>query len=278
MRCKPVAGGLKAWVLTDSNGYVFRLLLHTTKSNIPDSELLGSINGVVLQLLSPIGDSQFVGIGHRLHLDNLYTNVPLARRLLLYKTFVLGTCRGTSSGIPKVFAKAKAKNSLANKQDRGFLAGASAPGLLALCWKDSKPVTLLCSEPSFTFRDQTVMKRRVKRDWKAWDKEEEVRKRAAEAEGGGLGEADDPDKPSTSAASARQRLQRPQPPRQQRPLKRKLPEEREEGVGEAETENLEPDSSASAKAARPSSSIDVTSHLAFKAYNLCEPFFPLRIP
>lgn len=215
--------------------------------------------------------------------DNLYSSVPLARRLLLFKIFMTGTCRGNSSGVPTLFAKCRVRGAPALLQPRGWLFGKSSPGLLTLLWRDSRPVPLVSAEPSFAMSDTTKVKRRLKTDRRARD-------RAVEKAGGlldhhgawveedeeaGVGEVlveedEDPDKPGPSSRIQRPRL-RQTPKAKLRPAKRKLPaaEGKENNEDEPQPSANEA-SSSKTSSGKPCHSVNVPTHVAYVAYNACQ--------
>lgn len=87
LKSKPKKWGFKIWVQTSTNGYVYCFELYQGASIVRRSEF-GPIGNTVLNLCHGIH-----GKYHKLYMDNLFTSVPLLRKLKSIKIHVSGTLR-----------------------------------------------------------------------------------------------------------------------------------------------------------------------------------------
>ena len=78
----------------------------------------------------------FLNKGRTLYLDNFYTSVPLAYRLLELKTHTVGTLRQNRKYIPQEIQQAKLKKG-------EIIAKESPEGVTIIKWKDQRDVRML---------------------------------------------------------------------------------------------------------------------------------------
>jgi len=129
LKSKPKKWGFKIWVQAGTNGYVhcFELYQGALKNN---KSLFGPIGETVLRLCHSIE-----GKNHKLFMDNLFTTVPLLRKLKSLNIDVLGTLRlNRVTGIENYLVKDKLLN-------RGNCSIATSDDNLTIVrWKDTKLV------------------------------------------------------------------------------------------------------------------------------------------
>jgi len=87
LKSKPKKWGFKIWVQASTNGYVHCFEMYQGASISKRSEF-GPIGDTVINLCHAIH-----GNNHKLFMDNLFTSVPLLRKLRSFNIYVLGTLR-----------------------------------------------------------------------------------------------------------------------------------------------------------------------------------------
>nr|XP_012138587.1 PREDICTED: piggyBac transposable element-derived protein 4-like [Megachile rotundata] len=118
---------VKFYMLTEPDGVVLRTLIDC------DRDLDGHAERIVKTLLA-----DFLQVGHSLFLYNFYTNVPLVRELLQYKTYCTGILR----------PNCKSPSDLVNKTiGRGEVDARYTPeGVCVLKWRDKRDALMISSE------------------------------------------------------------------------------------------------------------------------------------
>ncbi len=98
--------GIRLYTLSDTTGYIFMSMLHSTKPLFYRDK--GTLFSIVLGLMRSEGlegpaspAKSFLNKGHRLFVDNLYTELPTIFALLGMKTYTCGTVRKGKSFFPK---------------------------------------------------------------------------------------------------------------------------------------------------------------------------------
>ncbi len=98
--------GIRLYTLSDTTGYIFMSMLHTTKALFYQEK--GTLFSIVLGLVKSEGlegpgstANNYLNRGHRLFVDNLYTELPTIFALLGMKTYLCGTVRKGKSFFPK---------------------------------------------------------------------------------------------------------------------------------------------------------------------------------
>ena len=135
---KPVKVGIKVFVVADSQtGYCwnFEIYVGKTGAQYDDVGDLGKTDQIVVGLVKELAHK-----GYTLYMDNFYTSVPLA--IFLQAQGIL--CCGTMRANRKHYPAAKLSSNVRGMK-RGESVWASHKGLLALMWKDRKPVFFLSS-------------------------------------------------------------------------------------------------------------------------------------
>ncbi|XP_060845357.1 piggyBac transposable element-derived protein 3-like [Rhopalosiphum padi] len=129
LKSKPKKWGFKIWVQAGTNGYVHCFELYQGASKDKKS-LFGPIGDTVLKLCHSIH-----GENHKLFMDNLFTTVPLLRKLKSLNIHVLGTLRlNRVTGIENYLVKDKLL-------ERGNCSIATSDdNLTVVRWKDTKLV------------------------------------------------------------------------------------------------------------------------------------------
>ena len=136
---KPVKVGIKLFVVADAHtSYCWDFHIYVGKAAGNDEDdvgQLGKTDRVVISLVKNLAHQ-----GHHLYLDNFYTSVPLFLFLQTQGILCCGTIRSNRKQYPHAMLAEGAK-----KMNRGGQNSASFKGLLALMWKDSRPVCFLSS-------------------------------------------------------------------------------------------------------------------------------------
>lgn len=142
--------GVKLYMLCESSGYVWNVLVYCGKSD-PISGL-GHAESVVMKLMEKRLDQ-----GHSLYVDNFYTSIPLAKQLLSRKTDVCGTLRRNRKHLPQAVANAKLRPGQCTARRSG--------GITVLKWKDKREILMLSSHHSGRLSDSQ------KKSFREFDKE-----------------------------------------------------------------------------------------------------------
>ena len=141
--------GLKLFVLCDcETGVILDHILYTGKNtdNIHKDQL-GISGGVVKKMVEP-----YLRKGHIMYTDNWYTSPMLCQYLHENKIGSCGTVRESRKKMPK-FPK---------KMEKGECVKKKCENILALKWKDKRPVTLLTTFHPGTLMDSGKVDRKTK--------------------------------------------------------------------------------------------------------------------
>jgi len=131
---KPVKVGIKVFVVAESStGYCWNFEIYTGKKSDHIDFGLGKTDMVVVDLLKDLTHR-----GHNLYVDNYYTSVPLFVYLQKQGILCCGTMRSNRKHFPHGLLGKDVK-----RMERGESRFASCKALIALVWKDSKPVYFL---------------------------------------------------------------------------------------------------------------------------------------
>ena len=138
--------GLKFYKLCTVDGYTWKFFIYKgqgdTAPNLSHSEY------VTLSLMEGL-----LKEGRTLYVDNFYSSVTLARKLLENKTYVCGTLRKDRKGNPGCVVNKKLK--------RGEVFGKeNSEGIKVLKWRDKQDVLMLSTIPEHTDEKVRVSNRR----------------------------------------------------------------------------------------------------------------------
>ncbi|XP_072050602.1 uncharacterized protein [Amphiura filiformis] len=110
MPLKPIRSGFKLYALADSiTGYTANFITHPFNGGKPST-----MKDIAMTVMRP-----FLFRFHHLFTDKLYTSVNLANDLLANETYLTGTVKSNSSGLPEDFKAASPKIKRLGKCDRG---------------------------------------------------------------------------------------------------------------------------------------------------------------
>ncbi|KAG5864073.1 hypothetical protein JTB14_033907 [Gonioctena quinquepunctata] len=122
--------GVKIYKLCTDKGYTWNLSVYVGNDKAEDPHVSASQN-VVMKLIEDLLNN-----GRTLFIDNFYTSVPLACKLLSHYTHVVGTLRKNRKYIPPEIKSARL-------QKGEIIAKESADGITILKWKDKRDVMVL---------------------------------------------------------------------------------------------------------------------------------------
>jgi len=145
LKSKPKKWGFKIWVQASTNGYVHCFEMYQGASISKRSEF-GPIGDTVINLCHAIH-----GNNHKLFMDNLFTSVPLLRKLRSFNIYVLGTLR-----INRVHG---IENNLVSDKlmERGSCSIATSDdNITVVRWKDTKLVHTISTYAGAIPEDTTM--------------------------------------------------------------------------------------------------------------------------
>lgn len=127
---KPIKRGFKIWVLGDAiNGYFCDFIPYVGATG---TTCTGLGERVVTDLTAPL-----YGHNYQVYCDNFFSGIPLFQRLFNNGTYACGTITKTRKFFPSEMVVG------ANSLRRGEHRFRQDNNLVAVCWKDKKPVTML---------------------------------------------------------------------------------------------------------------------------------------
>jgi hypothetical protein len=143
--------GFKFYAVSESKtGYMYRLLLdegkQTDVSGAISFENLQKPGQYVMSLLHP----DLLNKGHRLAVDNFYTDLVLFEHLVNNKTNCLGTVRKGRRMLPNDITQAKW-----TKKGKGTIRSKYSKNFFAFCWMDNRAVRFLSSFGTPTIDENT---------------------------------------------------------------------------------------------------------------------------
>lgn len=145
LKSKPKKWGFKIWVQASTSGYVHCFEMYQGASNSKRTEF-GPIGDTVVNLCYIIHEKN-----HKLFMDNLFTSVPLLRKLRSFNIYVLGTLR-----INRVHG---IDNNLVSEKflERGFSSIATSDdNITVVRWKDTKLVHTISTYAGAIPEDTTM--------------------------------------------------------------------------------------------------------------------------
>ncbi|XP_046827874.1 piggyBac transposable element-derived protein 4-like [Vespa crabro] len=131
--------GIKSYILCDcKTGYVQDLIVYEEKSTVTESDIsgIGKSAVIVLSLLQP-----YLGQGHTLYIDNVYSSSALFNFLHDYCTNACGTVKKRRQGMPKMEERLK----------KGEACFRAAKNLLAMKWMDKNEVYMISTIHTVNF-------------------------------------------------------------------------------------------------------------------------------
>ncbi|CAH1989337.1 unnamed protein product [Acanthoscelides obtectus] len=123
--------GVKLFKLCSPNGYTWKCLIFTGRSEEQRPAGLGIGESVVLTLTEG-----FLNEGKILYTDNFHTRCPLATILLTKSTHLVGTLRRSRKYLPKDITTK-------NLKKHEYIARETNYGMVVSKWKDAKDVLML---------------------------------------------------------------------------------------------------------------------------------------
>jgi len=136
---KPIKQGFKFWALGD-HGYIYSWLWYSRTDGTEAtrrSRTLAETQNLVLNLAQKLPRN----IGYNLYLDNLFTNIPLAKQLLQINVGMTGTTRKNALGYPKWLAQLKEQGKARDKAlEWGAMRAEVVEKVLCFAWQDNNTV------------------------------------------------------------------------------------------------------------------------------------------
>lgn len=122
--------GIKLYKLCTDKGYTWNVSVYVGR-DLTDDKAQSASENVTLKLIEDLLEE-----GRTLYVDNFYTSVPLAYKLLEKQTHLVGTLRSNRKFIPQEIKNAK----LARGE---IIAKESPEGVTILKWRDKRDVQML---------------------------------------------------------------------------------------------------------------------------------------
>ncbi|XP_065214029.1 piggyBac transposable element-derived protein 4-like [Planococcus citri] len=122
--------GVKIFKLCDPMGYTYSFCIYAGK-NMAQQNM--KTDDLVMKLMTP-----YLNRGRLLVVDNFYTSVPLAERLLTKKTYILGTVRSNRRRIPKIQLKDLERGDLVAYENKNKV--------VFMAWRDKRLVQMLSTK------------------------------------------------------------------------------------------------------------------------------------
>jgi hypothetical protein len=136
---KPIKQGFKFWALGD-HGFIVDWLWYSRTAGTEAtrrSVALAETQNLVLNLARRLPRS----LGYNFYLDNLFTNVPLAKELLNLNVGMTGTTRKNALGFPMWLVKLKEQGKSRGKaMEWGAMRAEVVEGVLCFAWQDNNTV------------------------------------------------------------------------------------------------------------------------------------------
>ena len=137
VKIMPVKWGIKLFTLAEAKtGYVVNILPYAGRR--PDTDV-GKTTQTVLDVCQP-----YLNKGHRVFMDNYYTSVELMGKLAEKRTLSCGIVNSNRVGLPADMKKACTS---VKQLKRGESLKRMKGRILAVTWKDTRIVNLLCNVP-----------------------------------------------------------------------------------------------------------------------------------
>ena len=137
IKIKPIKWGIKLFTVAESTtGYVLNVLPYTGKLCVTN---YGKTTQTVLDVAK-----DFLMKGHKFFLDNYYMSLELMKVLAQMNTLCCGTVNSSRVGLPKDMKKSCAA---LKKLKRCESIKRMCGNVLAITWKDTRPVNLLTNIP-----------------------------------------------------------------------------------------------------------------------------------
>ncbi|XP_028420356.1 piggyBac transposable element-derived protein 4 [Perca flavescens] len=147
MKNKPVQWGYKLFVLADSaNGYTWDFFVYKGKMS-------RIVKGLSYDTVMRLVNTQVMGTGYKLFVDNFYTSPDLFRDLLARKIWACGTIRQHQIGFPK-----NRPGGLERQAPRGSIRWIREGPVVFVQWKDTRDV-LICSTIHAAHGEDTTQRR-----------------------------------------------------------------------------------------------------------------------
>ncbi|KAK2143563.1 hypothetical protein LSH36_831g00039 [Paralvinella palmiformis] len=136
IKSKPVKWGIKLFTIVESHtGYVLNLLRKRVKTVVSKTT----------QIVLDVG-KHYLNKGHRFFTDNYYTSIELMTKLEEENTLSCGTVNQNRSGLPK---DAKKTCAVVKSLKRGDSLKRMKGRMLAVTWRDTRIVNVLCNVPGY---------------------------------------------------------------------------------------------------------------------------------
>ena len=152
---KPNKFHIKSFQVCESNsGYCLGIDVYSGDAhdsqwkNFLPEDPKGVIGKVTRQVLAHLDSCELLDKGHHLYTDNYYTSVQLADELIFRCTYICGTVRAGTVGIPIAFKLNNGPSKIKDAYHKDMKVGEYMvrqrrdKGYFAVCWQDKKTVRL----------------------------------------------------------------------------------------------------------------------------------------